>query len=101
MIIADELLARVYGGAFDVAKGDGCTAAADGWWRAACDNHDVKYMRGGSAADRQNADRELRADMISHDAPPIIAWFYQMGVRIGGAPQLPTPWRWGFGQDLK
>ena len=97
--MTDDELKRVCGGfTFDKAKGDGCTLAADGWWRDACDAHDVEYGAGGP--DRAGADRRLRDNMMAHDAPPIIAKAYQLGVRIGGSPLFKTPWRWGFGRDI-
>lgn len=99
MILRDDQLARVCGGAYDASKSDGCTMSADGWWRSACVEHDREYYDGGP--DKKGADRRLRDNMIKSDAPPLIAKIYQLGVGAGGVSWLPTPWRWGFGKDGK
>lgn len=81
---------------------DGCSAFPDGTladpekWQAPCVEHDRAYWRGGSAEDRLQADRTLR-QAVSAKGHPVIAEFMYLGVRLGGSPWWPTPWRWGFG----
>ncbi|MDC0566569.1 hypothetical protein OAP01_00935 [Akkermansiaceae bacterium] len=52
--------------------------------------------RGGTWKERRDADRKLR-DGIRCKGKPVIAQLAYVGVRVGGTPWLPTPWRWGFG----
>ncbi len=70
----------------------------DGDYRNCCVEHDKAYYVGGSSKGRRDADDQLhkcvRAKGHKYLAP--IIW---VGVRIGGVPFLPTPFRWGFGQQ--
>lgn len=103
IVIAREDLADVFGGMrpWDASMSDGCTLSPDGTWRQACVSHDEKYYHGGSAADRQRADQQLRTDMIAQGAPKWVANMYYAGVRVGGMPGTGTPWEWGFGNHAK
>ncbi|MGI9266331.1 MAG: hypothetical protein ACR2QY_02300 [Akkermansiaceae bacterium] len=65
-------------------------------WRDDCVVHDYAYWKGGTWKERRDADRKLR-DGIRSKGKPVIAQLAYMGVRLGGTPWLPTPWRWGFG----
>lgn len=81
---------------------DGCSCFPDGTladpqkWRAACVRHDWAYWQGGTATDRLKADRALRQALLSK-GHPLTAHIAYLGVRAGGHPLLPTPWRWGYG----
>lgn len=81
---------------------DGCSMFPDGTvseptaWRAACVEHDLTYWKGGSRVERRQADRVLR-HAIRDRGHPVVAWVAYAGVRLGGGPWWPTPWRWGFG----
>ncbi|MCG8600936.1 MAG: hypothetical protein MI807_12395 [Verrucomicrobiales bacterium] len=81
---------------------DGCTCYPDGTlqapdlWRPDCVAHDYAYWRGGSRAERREADRKLR-EGIREKGKPLAADVAFLGVRLGGTPFLPTPWRWGYG----
>jgi hypothetical protein len=77
---------------------DGCSMAPDLDFPRCCDRHDVRYWPGGSKAERRQADLEFRQCIEAADHP-LLAGIYYYGVRIGGSPYLPTPWRWGFGWD--
>ena len=102
MTISNDDLERVYGGAeYDPSKSDGCTLAPDGTWRQACVDHDRAYFYGGSRADRLAADKKLRSDMIAQGAAPAVAGLYYHGVRAGGSPLLPSPWKWGYGKTVR
>jgi hypothetical protein len=77
---------------------DGCSLWPDGQWQACCVTHDVSYWCGGSAVDRKHADQRLRACVVE-TGHPVNAGFMYWGVRLGGHPWLPFPWRWGYGWD--
>ena len=83
-------------------QSDGCTSFPDGpredpeRWCFACDHHDFTYWKGGTFADRLDADRQLKED-IKGTGHPLAASVAFAGVRVGGSPLLPTPWRWGYG----
>ncbi|MGR9037838.1 MAG: hypothetical protein ACU83O_14840, partial [Gammaproteobacteria bacterium] len=76
---------------------DGCTRWPDDSWTICCIAHDIAYWCGGSEQDRQEADRELRR-CVNGNTPWLGNIFYS-GVRLGGLPWLPTPWRWGYGWE--
>lgn len=65
-------------------------------WNELCVKHDLAYWRGGSAADRRNADAELLAG-VAHNGHPVFAILMWLAVRPGGHPWLPLSWRWGYG----
>lgn len=81
---------------------DGCSGFPDGTpsqqqlWRECCVAHDLAYWRGGTRAERSAADREL-GKCVAAAGEPEVAAMMLAGVRVGGAPWLPTPFRWGYG----
>lgn len=81
---------------------DGCSAFPDGTpsqnalWLACCTAHDRAYWRGGSYADRLAADQALE-QCVADVGEPEIALLMLAGVRVGGSPLFPTPFRWGYG----
>ena len=81
---------------------DGCSAFPDGTlsnptaWQHCCYNHDLSYWPGGSRAERLLADREL-VSCVANAGYPLTGKLMYAGVRLGGTPVLPTPFRWGFG----
>lgn len=83
---------------------DGCSASPDGpsedpdRWTDFCFRHDYRYWRGGKLSERLAADREL-AESMKEAGDPFMAGVYFVGVRLGGSPWWPTPWRWGYGWD--
>ena len=70
----------------------------DSTWVDCCVEHDIAYWCGGSCADRQAADRQLEECVAAHGSPTIGETMY-LGVRIGGSPWVPAPYRWGYGWD--
>lgn len=80
---------------------DGCSLFPDGTaehkdlWLRCCVKHDEKYWRGGTKAERLQADLELR-DCVAAVGQPKIAARMLTGVRAGGTPYLPTDFRWGY-----
>lgn len=81
---------------------DGCSAFPDGTftqnelWLQCCTAHDLSYWKGGSYADRLNADQELQR-CVADVGQQRIADLMLAGVRVGGTPYLPTSFRWGYG----
>ena len=77
-------------------KSDGCSLWPNGNWKECCIEHDKKYWQGGTRVERLKADKQLKK-CVTIKRYPIIGNFMYIGVRIGGWPWFPTPWRWGFG----
>lgn len=83
---------------------DGCSLFPEGtWdhgelWIDCCTSHDLAYWLGGSYAQRLAADRELKV-CVEQVGEPEIAAVMLAGVRVGGTPYLPAPFRWGYGWD--
>jgi len=81
---------------------DGCSRFPDGTqahrtlWLACCTAHDLAYWRGGTYAEREQADKTLRRCVASVGQPEIAALMLA-GVRVGGSPFWPTSYRWGYG----
>lgn len=82
---------------------DGCTLWPDGTWRDCCIEHDITYWCGGSRAERLEADRQLRScatERVGGWRGETLGALLQAGTFVGGAPWLPTPWRWGYGRSF-
>jgi hypothetical protein len=81
---------------------DGCSVFPDGtWqqqqlWQPCCVAHDLAYWQGGTEAQRLAADEAMQ-QCVSTIGEPEIASVMLAGVRVGGTPFLPTPFRWGYG----
>jgi hypothetical protein len=81
---------------------DGCSMFPDGTlgdptrWQHCCIVHDFAYYTGGPEEARETADRGLQA-CIAGETNQGLADLMYYGVRLGGTPALPTPWRWGYG----
>lgn len=81
---------------------DGCSAFPDGsaqqqdLWLDCCIAHDRAYWLGGTYSQRQEADEELRQCVDDLDQITVAAVML-VGVRLGGSPFFPTPYRWGYG----
>lgn len=81
---------------------DGCSLFPDralvgsADWCDCCLAHDLAYWRGGTEAQRLDADRELRACVARKTGNHALAETMFVGVRAGGGPQLRTPFRWGY-----
>ena len=81
---------------------DGCSLFPDGTlkqrelWLVCCTEHDYAYWKGGTEAERIAADERLR-ECVAALGEPKIAKVMLSGVRAGGSPYLPTPFRWGYG----
>ncbi len=81
---------------------DGCSAFPDGTleqkslWIECCIRHDLAYWQGGTYAQRLDADNALK-HCVAQVGEPEIAQLMLAGVRVGGSPYYPTPYRWGYG----
>ena len=81
---------------------DGCSSFPDGtvdqqWlWFDCCLSHDMRYWKGGTEKQRQQADESLQ-QCVAELGEPVIAKLMYHGVRIGGTPHVSTPFRWGYG----
>jgi hypothetical protein len=76
---------------------DGCSMAPDGDIADCCVDHDIAYWCGGTAEQRREADRRLADCVRERGHSRCYSGFVEATVRMGGAPWLPTPWRWGYG----
>ena len=77
-------------------KSDGCSVWPDGDWKDCCIEHDKEYWLGGTRTERLKSDKQLKR-CVAAKGHPIIARLMYAGVRFGGWPWFPVPWRWGFG----
>ncbi len=81
---------------------DGCTLFPDGTsehknlWLDCCKEHDYRYWMGGTKEQRLSADIRLRECVAAVGRPKTAELMFE-GVRAGGIPYLPAPWRWGYG----
>ncbi|MGH1370710.1 MAG: FAD-binding oxidoreductase [Cellvibrionaceae bacterium] len=84
---------------------DGCSLFPDGtWqdntlWKDCCFKHDYDYWKGGTEHERKASDQALRQCVIDLGETEI-AELMLTGVRTGGGPYWPTPYRWGYGWPL-
>lgn len=77
---------------------DGCSVWPDGTWADCCVEHDIAYWCGGTAQARQQADARLR-ECVAARRTGCLGGLMYAGVRIGGVPWQPFPWRWAYGWD--
>lgn len=81
---------------------DGCSAFPNGTlqeqslWANCCIRHDLAYWQGGTYQQRVEADEALQA-CVAKVGEGSIADLMLAGVRVGGSPYWPTPFRWGYG----
>lgn len=83
---------------------DGCSAGAPNGitldkkydWMKCCVAHDIEYWMGGTEQDKKKADDGLRV-CVGSNSNAMVGELYEVGVSIGGSPELPTTWRWGYG----
>jgi hypothetical protein len=67
-------------------------------WVQCCVEHDIAYWCGGSAEDRRRADAALR-QCVTEKSSACMGTMMYLGVRPGGIPWSPFPWRWAYGWD--
>lgn len=82
---------------------DGCSLFPDAAvigpadWCSCCFDHDVAYWRGGTSAERIDADARLRDCVLSKTDNAALAEAMYHGVRVGGSPYFYNWYRWGYG----
>lgn len=78
---------------------DGCTLWPDKFIgidiSKPCIEHDVYYWLGGTEEERLLADQKLKDS--TNELVPYLGNIMYLGVRIGGDPNIPVGWRWGYG----
>lgn len=74
---------------------DGCSRWFDESWVSCCVVHDITYWCGGSDEDRKEADQIIK--QCANQKASFVGVIMYPGIRVGGSPWLPTPWRWGYG----
>ncbi len=81
---------------------DGCSVFPDGTfaqnelWLACCTAHDYDYWQGGTFKQRLESDKRLK-QCVHAVGERYIANIMLVGVRLGGSPNFPTTYRWGYG----
>ncbi|MFK8012815.1 MAG: hypothetical protein AB8B80_12300 [Marinicellaceae bacterium] len=70
-------------------------------WRNCCEIHDEAYYYGGSKEEKLIADEKLSICVSKVVGNQFIGKAMQVAVEIGGGPHLPTPYRWGYGEDFR
>ena len=81
---------------------DGCSVFPDGTgdqqslWLKCCIKHDFDYWKGGTFQERMLSDKKLES-CVTGVGEKNIAKIMLIGVRIGGSPFIPAPYRWGYG----
>ena len=99
------LTASAFGADLAPFTSDGCSSFPDGTaqkptlWLHCCIRHDFAYWMGGTEAERLHADEELQRCVADTGEKDIANLMFQ-GVRAGGGPMFPTPYRWGYGWPL-
>lgn len=76
---------------------DGCSMWPDGDYKVCCIAHDKVYWTGGTAQERLKSDLRLQ-QCVSAKSGRLMGSVMYVGVRIGGHPIWPVPWRWNFGE---
>lgn len=101
-IVLALLAANADAAELQLFSSDGCSSFPDGTlaenelWLDCCTAHDFAYWKGGTYAERREADAALRF-CVGQVGEPAVAALMLAGVRVGGSPFLPTRFRWGYG----
>ena len=88
-------------------KSDGCSLFPDRSlvnkenWCECCYEHDLAYWKGGTAEERDNADKLLKQCILDKTQDTALANMMYIGVRFGGSPYFPTWYRWGYGWNYQ
>ena len=86
---------------------DGCSLFPDASlisgddWCDCCFEHDVRYWRGGTRAERDAADRQLQHCVEQRTGNTALASAMYEGVRVGGSPYFYNWYRWGYGWNYE
>jgi len=86
---------------------DGCSLFPDASlideadWCRCCYVHDIAYWKGGTAAEREAADRALQRCIAEVTGDETLAFMMYEGVKFGGSPYFYNWYRWGYGWDYE
>lgn len=102
-VFAQNSVPKADDAAATVFQSDGCSKFPDYDYRDCCVEHDKDYFSGGSWTRRWRADKKLYKCVAAKKGfeHKLIAPVMWAGVRVFGAPFLPTSFRWGFGKNKK
>lgn len=84
---------------------DGCSLFpdrspfSDKDWYTCCLDHDLAYWRGGTADERETADRVFKECVAREMDNEAMSSAMYHGVGVGGSPYLYTWFRWGYGWE--
>lgn len=70
-------------------------------WRKCCEVHDKAYYYGGTKNMKKQADTRLSQCVTKVVGNEFLGKAMQAAVEIGSGPNLPTPYRWGYGADFR
>lgn len=70
-------------------------------WRECCVIHDEAYYYGGTIKEKKQADTVLGTCVTESIGKEYIGTIMQAAVKLGGGPNLPTSYRWGYGEDFR
>lgn len=66
-------------------------------WCDCCFVHDIAYWKGGTADEREAADRALERCVAERTGDDAFAGLMYEGVKFGGSPYFYNWYRWGYG----
>lgn len=66
-------------------------------WCSCCFEHDIAYWRGGTATQREAADRALQTCVTDKTGNAVLGRLMYEGVQAGGSPYFYNWYRWGYG----
>ena len=70
-------------------------------WHECCVIHDEAYYYGGNKQEKKQADKALSQCVTAVIGHKFLGKAMQLAVKVGGSPHLPTPYRWGYGEDFR
>ncbi len=80
---------------------DGCSVWPDDpRYVDCCVEHDIFYWCGGTPEQRLAAD-DAFGECVAAASSSGLGSSLRLGVRIGGHPVIPVPWRWGYGDPYR
>lgn len=91
-------------------RSDGCSSSPDGVkpslgtepgiWRDCCIRHDASYWLGGTATEKESADKKLKQCISKHGYSKV-GKLYEVFTDKFGSPSTSTIYRWGYGWNRK
>lgn len=75
---------------------DGCSVVPDFSFTGCCVAHDMDYYGGGTYEERKASDLRLK-QCVTERSNRFMGNMFYWGVRLGGGPNRPSTFRWGYG----